>query len=225
MKFHNDFRTPIKESKRPPVDILLSEHKDIHQYCLDLRGVAHTIRINNLVLRPLYLALDNRAGFDCRWLTGPGFSYEGAVIYGVCPNSDAGATPWVRFEVCVNIDVYTFEFAPRCWFTPRGIISSDMIDTNEEVAHLLYTLAGLRKSCARQGHYMTRLDNHLKDKTEKYIRVNNLWDMSIEGRNEFSEYIVYNITSREACEQAIKIVDIFADKIELKEFNQEKVEE
>lgn len=222
MRFYNDFRTPIEESKRPPVDILVRGHKNIYHYCLDLRGKAPNISINNLVLRPLYLALDNRAGFDCHWLSGPGFSYEGAVIYGVCPNSDAGATPWVRFEVSVSIDVYMFEYAPRFCFSNRRIAYSDMTDTDDEVARLLYTLAGLRKQCATPGHCLCRLDNYLQDKTEKYFCRSGLSDMSTEGKNKFAEYIVHNITSKDACASAIELLSAFADKIDRKDFNQEK---
>ena len=225
MRFRNDFRTPIEESERPPVDILVDKHKDIHQYCLDMRDVAPTIRVHNLVLRPLYLALDNSAEFGCKWTAGPCFCYNGAIIYGVCPNSDAGTTPWLHYEVQVTVDVYMLELAPRICFYPRGIIESDMNDTDIEIAHLLHTLAGLRKQWHNTRVYLQRLSNHLQDKTEKYFHANNLSDVSIEGRNEFAEYIVYNITSREPCEQVLKLMDIFADKIELKEFNQKKEEE
>lgn len=222
MKFYNDFRTPIEESKRPPVDILVRGHKNIHQYCLDMRGAAPTIRVNNLVLRPLYLALGGRAEFDCRWLTGPVFSYDGVVIYGVCPNSDVDTTPWVRFEVCVTIHVNMFEYAPMFRFSHRRIVYSDMTDTDDEVAHLLYTLSGLRKQCGTPGHCLCRLDNHLRDKTEKYFCRSGLSDMSTEGKNKFAEYIVHNITSRDACVSAIELLSAFADKIDRKDFNQEK---
>lgn len=205
-----DFRVPIEENKRPPIEVLLGGHKNHHQYCLDLRGKAQSVTVRNLALRPLYFVMNREANVYFHHLTnGAAVEYHGDICYGVCPNSDAGATPWVHYLVSTKFSVHMSGYSPTVYLYQEGLVECNT--TDKELARLLYSLAGLRKEYAYADYYMYRLDHYLKEKMDNAYR---------DVHFELEMYFTRNIPMKGSCIRAIDALQSFANKLD--EFNQKE---